>query len=91
MAGIETVDGRAYHGIKRRFATAALDRRAASKQSGTNEETLGKHYEQDDLASKIELAKNLNAQRTWRSGGRRAGKRDNNGYKGGENGSREGA
>lgn len=65
-AGIPTVQGRAYHGIKRRFATEAGDRRAASKQSGTTEDTLGRHYEQDDLAPKVALAKNLDAKRVAR-------------------------
>lgn len=63
LAKIPTVKGRAYHGIKRRFATEADDRRAASKQSGTTEETLAKHYEQDELAPKIALAKSLEAKR----------------------------
>lgn len=64
-AGIEHVEGRAYHGIKRRFATAALDENetAAEKQSGTNADTLRRHYVQDDLGPKIALARALEAQR----------------------------
>lgn len=61
IAGIEHIKGRGWHGIKRRFATEAPDRRAASKQSGTNEDTLRKIYEQDDLAPKLALARELDA------------------------------
>jgi hypothetical protein len=65
LAGIPVLPGRAYHGIKRRFSTAALseDETAAEKQSGTNADTLRRHYVQDDLAPKIELARQLDAQR----------------------------
>jgi integrase len=63
LVGITPMEGRAYHGIKRRFATDAEDRRAAAKQSGTREDTLRQHYEQDDMAPKIELAKKLDSKR----------------------------
>lgn len=63
IARIPHVKGRGFHGIKRRFATDTTDRRAASKQSGTNEDTLSKHYEQDDFAPKLRLVKNLEAKR----------------------------
>jgi integrase len=57
LAGIENVPGRAYHGVKRRFATAVAPHRAAgSKMSGTSEETLRDVYEQDDADPKKELA-----------------------------------
>jgi hypothetical protein len=60
-AGIPSVPGRGLHGLKRRFATEALrlDPSAASKQAGTLESTLRGHYEQDDLAPKLELARRL--------------------------------
>lgn len=58
-AGVKHVKGRAAHGIKRWFATKAKDRRAASKQSGTSEQTLRGTYEQDWLDEKVELAKKL--------------------------------
>lgn len=63
QAGVEHIKGRAYHGFKRRFATAALreDPQAASKQSGTNVETLRQHYEQDDAGPKAELARRMDA------------------------------
>lgn len=63
LVGIEPMQGRAYHGIKRRFASEATDRRAAAKQSGTREDTLRQHYEQDDMGPKVELAKRLDARR----------------------------
>ena len=64
-AGVRTVPGRAYHGFKRSFATTVPGefRRAASKQSGTTEQTLRLHYEQDDMGDKIALAKYLEARR----------------------------
>lgn len=64
-AGIESIPGRAYHGIKRRFATAAIshDETAAEKQSGTNKKTLQRQYVQDDIEPKIELARQLSAKR----------------------------
>lgn len=63
LADIPHVKGRGFHGFKRRFATDAEDRRAASKQSSTTEETLARHYEQDELAPKVRLAKSLEAKR----------------------------
>jgi hypothetical protein len=63
LAGIKHVNGRAYHGIKRRFATTALahDPQAAAKQSGTLRKTLEAAYEQDDPAPKQQLARYLDA------------------------------
>lgn len=62
LAGVESIEGRAYHGFKRRFATEALrlDPQAASKQAGTTLEMLRKVYEQDDPEVKIALAKSMN-------------------------------
>lgn len=64
-ADIPVISGRAFHGIKRRFSTAAVneDEVAAERQSGTNAATLRRHYVQDDLAPKLELAWQLEAQR----------------------------
>jgi len=61
LAGVESVPGRAYHGFKRRYATEALrlNPQAASKQSGTNLDTLREIYEQDDPEVKIALARGL--------------------------------
>ena len=59
LAGIQHVNGRAYHGIKRRFATATAGMKARDKQSGTLATTLDREYLQDDLDPKIELAKRL--------------------------------
>jgi integrase len=63
--GIKAVKGRAWHGIKRRFASNVDPtlRRAASKQSGTTEQTLRDSYEQDDLEAKVLLAKHLELRR----------------------------
>lgn len=59
LAEVEKIEGRAFHAIKRRFATATEASTAASKQSGTRKDTLQSKYEQDDEAPKIELAKRL--------------------------------
>lgn len=58
IAEVETVKGRAFHGLKRRYATEAMrhDPQAASKQSGTNKGTLEGAYVQDDAEPKRELA-----------------------------------
>lgn len=45
---VEHRKGRFYHGFKRRFATDAEDRRTASLQSGTTEQTLADWYEHDE-------------------------------------------
>jgi integrase len=58
-AGIEHVDGRAFHGIKRRWATRTEGMTGRDKQAGTLEPTLRTHYVQDDLAPKIKMAKAL--------------------------------
>jgi integrase len=60
LAGVESIPGRAYHGLKRRFATSSAPlRSAASKQSGTSEQVLRDVYEKDDPAPKRELASYL--------------------------------
>jgi len=56
--------GRAFHAIKRRWATVVDDVRAAEKQSGTRRETLAHTYEQDDDEPKRVLAARLDALRT---------------------------
>lgn len=58
-AGIEHVAGRAWHGIKRRFATESQGHRGRDKQSGTRADTLDGRYVQDDLAPKLTLAQHL--------------------------------
>jgi integrase len=58
-AGIPHVDGRAYHGIKRRWATRTRGMEARDKQGGTLEATLDTHYVQDDIEPKIKLARRL--------------------------------
>ncbi len=59
LAGIEHVKGRAFHGLKRRFATDVDDLTTASWQSGTSEATLRRTYRQDDLLKKLRLAEQL--------------------------------
>jgi integrase len=63
LAGVESVKGRAWHGLKRRFATVTEASSAAAKQSGTDKRTLERHYEQDDPAPKQELARKLEIMR----------------------------
>lgn len=58
-AEIPHVKGRAFHGIKRRFATSSQGLAGREKQSGTRAETLDREYVQDDRAPKLELAKTL--------------------------------
>jgi integrase len=62
-AGVASVKGRAWHGLKRRFATVTEASSAAAKQSGTDKRTLERHYEQDDPAPKQELARKLEIMR----------------------------
>lgn len=58
LAEIEHVDGRAFHALKRRFASQArkYDPDAASKMSGTTGDTLEWYYVQDDIEPKAGLA-----------------------------------
>lgn len=56
-AGVPHRKRRAWHGIKRLYATLAKGHRSWDKQSGTTGATLGKVYVQDELAPKIELAR----------------------------------
>lgn len=60
-AGIEHVTGRGWHAIRRRAITdarrAAGDMGVVSRQSGTDEATLRRIYEQDDLSPKRDLAR----------------------------------
>ncbi len=59
FAGIPHQKGRAWHGIKRRYATESKGEKGRDKQSGTRNETLDHLYVQDDLAPKVELARKL--------------------------------
>jgi hypothetical protein len=58
-AGIEHVQRRAYHGLKRLYATLTTNLPGADRQSGTRRETLEGHYRQDILAPKKKVAKVL--------------------------------
>lgn len=58
-AGIEHVKGRAWHGLKRLYATITSGMPGADRQSGTRAETLEGHYRQDVLAPKKEVAVRL--------------------------------
>jgi integrase len=64
LAEVDSEPGRAFHAIKRRWATVVDDVRAAEKQSGTRRETLAHTYEQDDDEPKRVLAARLDALRT---------------------------
>jgi integrase len=59
-AGIKHVEGRAWHGIKRRYSTETKGMKGRDKQSGTLESTLRGVYEvDDDLEAKTEVAETL--------------------------------
>lgn len=59
LAGVEHVEGRGWHGLKRLYATLSQGMPAADLQSGTLSSTLSQHYRQDLLAPKRELAQSL--------------------------------
>lgn len=67
-AEIKHKDGRAWHGIKRAFVSAAEDLRLASKQSGTRRSTLEAVYDKDWSEGKETLASAL-AERAGVPGG----------------------
>lgn len=58
-AGIQHQQGRAWHGLKRLYATLVAGEPGADKQSGTLASTLETHYRGDLLAPKVALAKRL--------------------------------
>lgn len=58
-AGVPHVSGRAWHGLKRLYATLTTALPGADKQSGTLKTTLEGHYRQDLLEPKVEVAKAL--------------------------------
>lgn len=58
-AGVATVPGRGWHGLKRLYATLTTGMSGADRQSGTRKETLEAHYRQDVLEPKAEVAKAL--------------------------------
>ncbi len=64
MAGIQHLQGRGWHGIKRRYATASRGMAGRDKQSGTRTDTLEQIYVQDDLEPKKEIAQRLSASLT---------------------------
>lgn len=58
-AGIEHQKGRAWHGLKRLYATLTTGMPGADRQAGTRRETLEGHYRQDTLDPKVEVARKL--------------------------------
>ena len=62
--GVDQVEGRSYHGMKRAFATDAEGSlKGASAQSGTTEETLRRIYRQPKPEEKAALALQLDGLR----------------------------
>lgn len=59
LAGVEHVHGRAFHGLKRLYATLTAGMMGADLQSGTLRSTLDAHYRQDTLDPKREVAERL--------------------------------
>lgn len=60
LAEVEHVSGRAYHGLKRRWAGSTTDRETARRQSGTSVATQRDTYDpQDDRAGKAGFALDL--------------------------------
>lgn len=59
LAGVPHVSGRAWHGLKRLYATVTAGMVGADLQSGTLRSTLEGHYRQDTLAPKREVAERL--------------------------------
>lgn len=63
-AGVQSLPKRAFHGLKRTFATSAVnDMAAASGQSGTTEATLRRIYRQEHAEEKALLAIALDTRR----------------------------
>ena len=58
-AGIPHVEGRAWHGLKRAYATASAGMVGRDKQSGTRADTLDSIYVQDDIGPKHSVANAL--------------------------------
>lgn len=59
-AGIKHVDGRAWHGIKRRFSDRTEGLKSRAIQAGTREDTLRRIYDpEDDVEAMKEVAKKL--------------------------------
>lgn len=61
LAGVPHVERRAWHGFKRMYATATAGMAASDLQSGTLRTTLEKHYRQDALEPKDDVARVLAA------------------------------
>ena len=59
LAKIDHVKGRAWHGLKRRWASETQGQQNRQGQAGTQEGTLRRVYEQDDLEPKARLASAL--------------------------------
>lgn len=63
IAKVKHVDGRAWHGIKRRFSNRTEGLKSRAAQAGTLEETLRRTYDpKDDLEAMREVAKRLAAE-----------------------------
>ena len=58
-AGVEHIKKRAWHGVKRRWATETEGRRGREKMAGTTNQTLNRVYVQDDLEPKVRIAESL--------------------------------
>ena len=59
LAGVAHIKKRAWHGLKRRWATETEGRRGREKMAGTTNQTLNRVYVQDDLEPKIRIAEAL--------------------------------
>ena len=58
-AGVAHIKKRAWHGLKRRWATETEGRRGREKMAGTTNQTLNRVYVQDDLEPKVRIAEAL--------------------------------
>ena len=58
-AGVIHIKKRAWHGLKRRWATETEGRRGREKMAGTTNQTLNRVYVQDDLEPKVRIAEAL--------------------------------
>ncbi len=59
LAGVPHIKKRAWHGLKRRWATETEGKRGREKMAGTTHQTLNRVYVQDDLEPKVRIAEAL--------------------------------
>ena len=59
LAGVEHIERRGWHGLKRLYATLSQGMPGADLQSGTLASTLSGHYRQDVLEPKRQVAQAL--------------------------------